>query len=67
MLVGLKKQCSLSVSAGMPERCLGTRCVFWQPGGEDLEDGCAVERLELERGDIDVADFLLGLRHYIRA
>jgi len=63
MLVGPTKYCSLSLSTGTPEPCWGSTCAFWQDGGDDLPDGCAVERLELDRRGIDVADFLLGLRH----
>ncbi|MDX6475066.1 MAG: hypothetical protein QOH95_577 [Gaiellaceae bacterium] len=62
MLVEPTKRCSLSLSRGTPEECWGTTCAFWQDGGDDLPDGCAVERLELDRHGVDVADFLLSLR-----
>jgi hypothetical protein len=55
-------RCSLSAQTGVREPCSSDACAFWQEGGDDLGAGCAVERLELDCGGIDVADFLLGLR-----
>lgn len=63
--VELTKRCSLSVQAGNPEPCRLNTCAFWQDGGDDLVGGCAIERLELDRNGIDVADFLLSLRRRI--
>jgi len=60
-------QCTLSILAETPEPCPQGECAFWQHGGEDIEPGCAVERLQLHTCGIDVADFLLGIRHRLEA
>jgi hypothetical protein len=62
METSLTKVCALSLVAGAPERCPLDACAFWQPDGDDLESGCAVERLELHLLGEDVASFLLAVR-----
>ena len=57
----MNRDCSLSQTVGEPERCPGVRCAFWQVGGDDLEGGCAVERLGLAT-NVDVSTFLLDAR-----
>jgi hypothetical protein len=61
------RQCSLSVVALEAEPCPTVGCAFWQEGGDDLEPGCAVERLELDLHEADVAGFLLGIRRRLEA
>ena len=65
--VDMMKQCSLSVVAEMPETCPGVSCAFWQEGGDDLEGGCAVERLELDGRGRDIAEFLLAIRRRLES
>jgi hypothetical protein len=59
----MSKTCALSLLAQMPEQCPEDRCAFWQRGGADLEEGCAIQRLQLHTYGPDVADFLLDARH----
>jgi hypothetical protein len=61
------KECTLSALAATAEPCPGDTCAFWQNGGDDLEAGCAVERLGLDRSGIDVVDFLLGVRRQLES
>jgi hypothetical protein len=61
-VVELRKRCSVAARAGIAEPCQGGSCAFWQGANDDRAGGCAIERLELDRGGLDAADFLLGLR-----
>jgi hypothetical protein len=56
-VVELRKQCSLAAKAGSREPCDRDTCAFWQG-----PRGCAVERLEIDGGGLELADFLLSLR-----
>ena len=60
-------QCTLSVLAETPVLCPERGCVYWQNGGDDLESGCSIERLELHVLGRDVAEFLLGVRQRLEA
>ena len=62
----MMKLCALSLLVQAPEPCSQDECAFWQPGGDDLEAGCAIERLELHLHGQDVAGFLLSLRDHHR-
>jgi len=62
-VAGMLKDCSLSTVVEEPERCPEEACAFWQMGGDDLEGGCAIERLGLNRVNVDVSTFLLDARH----
>jgi len=54
--------CALTRVVGDEAACPEAACAFWQPGGDDLEGGCAIERLDLDRAGPDVAGFLLEVR-----
>jgi len=54
--------CALSSVVGNEATCPESTCAFWQRGGDDLESGCAIERLGLHRAGADVAGFLLEVR-----
>ena len=64
--VEMTQQCTLSVAAEQPVPCPERECVFWQTGGDDLESGCAIERLQLHQHGPDVAEFLLSLRQRLQ-
>jgi len=62
----MPRECALAAVADDPSReCPETICAFWQEGGDDLESGCAVERLGLQHHGADVAEFLLSVRRRI--
>ena len=55
--------CALERAAGIDGGCPESRtCAFWQEGGDDLDAGCAVERLGLHQLGPDIAEFLLLAR-----
>ena len=54
-VVKLRKQCTLAEKAGISELCARKTCAFWQ-------GGCVIDRLEIDAGGIDLAEFLLSLR-----
>ena len=58
----MAKLCALTVLVEAPEPCPQDKCAFWQTGGDDLEAGCAIERLQLHLHGPDVAGFLLSFR-----
>ena len=63
MHVDERRVCSLERSAGLDGVCPESiACAFWQAGAEDLDAGCAIERLGLHHLGPDVAEFLLGRR-----
>ena len=55
-------KCALSNVVGDEAVCSDAACPYWQRGGDDLEGGCAIERLGLHRAGADVAGFLLEIR-----
>lgn len=55
-VVQLRKQCGLAAKAGTYEPCEHDTCAFWQGGR------CAIDRLEIDGGGVELADFLLSLR-----
>jgi hypothetical protein len=57
------KICSLSTVVDQPQPCPREACAYWQPAIDDIEGGCAIERLELDRHGVDIATFLLSFRH----
>lgn len=54
-VVQLRKQCTLAARAGMSELCDRDACAYWQ-------GGCVIDRLEIDGGGVELAEFLLGLR-----
>ena len=58
----MMRRCTLSLLAHVPEDCAEGECTYWQKGGDDLEGGCAVERLQLHHCGEDAAEFLLDIR-----
>ena len=54
-VVQLRRQCTLAEKAGISEQCARKTCAFWQ-------GGCVIDRLEIDAGGADLAEFLLGLR-----
>jgi hypothetical protein len=55
-VVQLRKQCGLAAKAGTSEPCERAACAFWE------RSGCAIERLEIDGGGVELADFLLRVR-----
>jgi hypothetical protein len=63
MQVEEPRVCSLERSAGLDGTCPESiACAFWQEGAHDLDGGCAIERLGLDRLGPDIAEFLLSRR-----
>jgi hypothetical protein len=57
------KRCKLRLAArGTVEICPEDRCAFWEPGGAVLEGNCLIERLDLDLGDRELAEYLLQAR-----
>ncbi len=54
--------CALTRVVGEEAACPETACAYWQAGGDDLDGGCAIERLDLHHASVDVAGFLLEVR-----
>ncbi len=58
-----RRACALEQAAGLEGWCPeSVACAFWQEGAEDLDGGCAVERLGLHQLGPDVAEFMLARR-----
>jgi hypothetical protein len=56
------RTCALTEIVHDAEPCAGKTCAYWQGGGDDLDSGCAIERLQLHHASVDVAGFLLEIR-----
>ena len=57
------KTCTLRrVAQGQSEECPRERCAFWEPGGAVVEGNCLVERLGIDLGARDLANYLLETR-----
>ncbi len=55
--------CSLRLAAqGVNESCSRQRCSFWEPGGAVAEGGCVIDRLGVDVGRTDLAEYLLDVR-----
>ena len=61
------KQCSLREALGEQELCPGATCLYWEDGGAVVEPGCAIERLGVPVGQLDLAQHLLELRVRVEA
>jgi len=61
------KLCSLWAAVGNDEECPRGWCAFWEAGGAVVAPGCAIERLGVDRGDRQLAAFLLGLRRELES
>jgi hypothetical protein len=61
-LDAMEKFCALSQGIGNDEECPRAWCAFWEHGGAVAEPGCAIERMGLDLGNIDLAHYLLDLR-----
>ena len=57
------KSCTLRLAAeGQDELCPRERCAFWEPGGAVVDGGCLIERLGVDLGTRDLAEYLLETR-----
>ena len=56
------KTCHLHLTLGHVEACPGGACPFWEHGGTALPAGCELERLGIDLGRPDLAEYLLDLR-----
>jgi hypothetical protein len=56
------RSCALAKAVGDGAPCSEAACAYWQAGGDDLDGGCAIERLDLHHLNVDVAGFLLDVR-----
>jgi hypothetical protein len=57
--------CSLQNAIGVLEPCTCDRCPFWEPGGAVVEGGCLTERIGVDVRDVELAKYLLGVRHHL--
>lgn len=57
-----RKVCRIHLTAGRVEPCPGAACPFWELADLDADEGCALERLELDLARPDLASYLLELR-----
>jgi hypothetical protein len=58
----MEKLCALSQRIGNDEECPRAWCAFWEHGGAVTEPGCAIERMGLDLGNVDLTHYLLDLR-----
>jgi hypothetical protein len=57
------KSCTLRFAAeGQDEPCPRERCAFWEPGGAVVDGSCLIERLGVDLGAPDLAEYLLETR-----
>jgi hypothetical protein len=57
------KSCTLRLAAeGRDELCPRERCAFWEPGGAVADGSCLIERLGVDLGTPDLAEYLLETR-----
>jgi hypothetical protein len=59
----MEKLCSLRCAIGSVEECARGWCAFWEHGGAVVEPGCMIERLGVDVNNVDLAYYLLDLRH----
>ena len=58
-----EKACALHAAVGNDAECSRAWCAFWEKGGAVVEGGCEIERLGLDLSNVDLAHYLLDLRH----
>jgi hypothetical protein len=58
-----EKSCALHAAIGNEAECPRAWCAFWERGGAVVEGGCEIERLGLDLSNVDLAHYLLDLRH----
>ena len=58
-----EKLCALHGAIGNDVACPHAWCAFWEKGGAVIEGGCEIERLGLDLSNVDLAHYLLDLRH----
>jgi hypothetical protein len=57
------KSCTLRLAAErQDELCPRERCAFWEPGGAVVDGSCLIERLGVDLGTRDLAEYLLETR-----
>lgn len=59
--------CHLHLALGAVRACPGGACPFWERGGIALPAGCELERLGIDLGRPDLAEYLLELREQLEA
>lgn len=57
------KLCTLHATVGNAEECPRGWCAFWEAGGAVVPGGCELERLGFDLSNVDLAHYLLDLRH----
>jgi hypothetical protein len=58
-----ERRCALHAAIGNDAECSHAWCAFWEKGGAVVEGGCEIERLGLDLSNVDLAHYLLDLRH----
>jgi len=61
-----EKTCRLEGMEGRVVACPEGACVFWEPGGAELEGRCMLDEIDVAR-EPGVAHWLLGLRESLAA
>jgi hypothetical protein len=57
--------CRLQNAISVLEPCTCGRCPFWEPGGAVVESGCLTERIGVDVRDLELAKYLLEVRHHL--
>ncbi|MDX6412922.1 MAG: hypothetical protein QOH23_332 [Gaiellaceae bacterium] len=60
-----ERPCSLQNGIGVLEFCTCGCCPFWEPGGAVVEGGCLTERIGVDVRDVELARYLLEVRHHL--
>jgi hypothetical protein len=60
-----EQRCSLHGAIGIVEPCTCGRCPLWEPGGAVVEGGCLTERIGIDVRDVELAKYLLEVRHHL--
>jgi hypothetical protein len=61
-MTGASRLCGLHLAMGREQACPRGACPFWEDGGAVVDAGCAVERLGIDLGRRDLAEYLLEIR-----